>query len=672
MDGHSMDSSVVGKTIGRYRIVELLGRGGMAEVYKAYQPSLDRYVAIKLMHTFLAEDPDFFNRFTREAKNVGALRHPNIVQIHDFDHDGPTYYMVMEFIDGGPLKTRLEEYAGQGRHMPLAEAIHIIQDVGSALSYAHKRGMIHRDIKPANVMLDSTGRVILTDFGIAKLLSGAKYTASGAMMGTPSYMAPEQGLGQPGDARADIYSLGVMFYQLVTGRLPFEADTPLGVLLKHVNEPLPLPRAIYPDLPQSVENIILKAMAKDPAERYQSVDDMLAHLRNLPSAEHIELPMSKTLMSDKGEVSMRGMPDARTGATVVGVRTPPAPIAAPARIGFNPLPLIIGGLIALLLVGGVAAAAIFGPRLIASLQPTDLPTATNTTAPTNTPAPLGTPTTDPVLVALTENAAVIATLRATPSDTPTPNHTATFQACVFDYSLVKQEPKEGSSISVGAATSVTLEFENTGQCAWDDQTVFVFDSGDTLHDAAQATIHMAAVEPGQTASVTLEFKATKAQTYAGTWSIRLNDGRDVGQPIVLTYKGTVAATVAPRATSTPTAAPTSAASPTSSGGGALQSGSTIQFCEYVPGTTDYRCWITISTRGGTPPYNIIVDGNPEWSGTSSPDKDYAFYRPERRCNNMIFTWRITDSAGQTASFSGSFDPLNNKKFNNNMEACGLG
>ncbi|MEK7277563.1 MAG: protein kinase, partial [Chloroflexota bacterium] len=377
-----MNSSVIGKTIGRYKIVEHLGRGGMAEVYKAYQPSLDRYVAIKLMHTFLAEDPDFFSRFTREAKNVGALRHPNIVQIHDFDHDGPTYYMVMEFIDGGPLKNRLEEYAAQGQHIPLAEAIRIIQDVGSALSYAHKRDMIHRDIKPANVMLDSSGRVILTDFGIAKLVSGTKYTASGAMMGTPSYMAPEQGLGQPGDARADIYSLGVMFYQLATGRLPFEADTPIGVILKHVNEPLPLPRTLNPDLPQSVENIILKAMAKDPAERYQSMDEMLAHLDDLPSAEHIELPMSKTLINDKGEVTMRGMPDARTGATVVGARTQTAQAPAPARAGIKPLALIVGGLIALLLVGGVAAAAIFGARLFASAQPTDLPTAADTAAPT--------------------------------------------------------------------------------------------------------------------------------------------------------------------------------------------------------------------------------------------------------------------------------------------------
>ncbi len=667
-----MDSSVIGKTIGRYRIVELLGRGGMAEVYKAYQPSLDRYVAIKLMHTFLAEDPDFFNRFTREAKNVGALRHPNIVQIHDFDHDGATYYMVMEFIDGGPLKNRLEEYAAQGQPMPLAEAIRIIQDVGAALSYAHKRDMIHRDIKPANVMLDSTGRVILTDFGIAKLVSGAKYTASGAMMGTPSYMAPEQGLGQPGDARADIYSLGVMFYQLVTGRLPFEADTPLGVLLKHVNEPLPLPRAIYPDLPQSVENIILKATAKNPAERYQSVDEMLAHLRDLPSAEHIELPVSKALMSDKAEVTMRGTPQARTGATVAGARTPAAPTAAPARTGFNPWPLIIGGLIALLLAGG-AAAAIFGPRLLASLQPATLPAPTNTTAPTNTPAPLGTPTTDPVLVALTENAAVIATLRATPPDTPTPDHTATFQACVFDYSLVKQEPKDGSSIAVGANTSVTLEFENTGQCGWDNQTVFVFDSGDTLHAAAQATIHMAAVEPGQTASVTLEFKAAKAQTYAGTWSIRLNDGRDVGKPVVLTYKGIVAATSAPRATSTPTAAPTSAATATTAGGGPITGANPTFFsCTYVANTTDYQCLTTIGVGGGVAPFTITIDGLAEMTGTQTAANPYFFQLRGRRCIDRIFTYRVVDSAGNVFDGSGTFYPKTDKLFNNNTEVCGEG
>ncbi len=677
-----MDSSVIGKTIGRYKIVEHLGRGGMAEVYKAYQPSLDRYVAIKLMHTFLAEDPDFFSRFTREAKNVGALRHPNIVQIHDFDHDGSTYYMVMEFIDGGPLKNRLEEYAAQGQRLPLAEAIRIIQDVGAALSYAHKRNMIHRDIKPANVMLDSTGRVILTDFGIAKLLSGVKYTASGALMGTPSYMAPEQGLGQPGDARADIYSLGVMFYQLVTGRLPFEADTPIGVILKHVNEPLPLPRAINPDLPQSVENIILKATAKDPAERYQSVDDMLAHLKNLPSAEHIELPTSKTLIGDKGVIAMSSMratvreaPINDSAAPAVSsmratVRSPgtqTAPAAAPARTGFNPWPLIIAGLLALLLVGGVAAAAIFGPRLFAltGTQPTDFPAPTNTAAPTDTPAPVGTPTTDPVLVALTENAAVIATLRATPPDTPTPDHTATFVACVFDSALVSQDPKDGASFAVGSTTTITLEIENTGQCAWDDQTVFFLDSS--------TSIPLAAAEPGQRVSVVLKATPNVAGTNTSTWFVKLANGRDVGKPIVLTYKAAVAATAAPRASSTPTATPTSAASPTSSGGGAISGANpTFYSCTYITNTTDFQCLTSIGVGGGVSPYTITIDGLAEMTGTHTAANPYFFQLRGRRCIERLFSFRVVDSIGQVFNGNGSFRPKETKLFNNNTEVCGDG
>ncbi len=210
---------MIGKTIGRYRIVEHLGRGGMAEVYKAHQASLDRYVAIKLMHTFLADEKEFLARFEREAKVVATLRHPNIVQVYDFDVDQGVYYMVMEFINGETLKARLQALEARGEWVSLDDAVRIVLAVGSALRYAHERNMVHRDVKPANVMITLDGQVILTDFGIAKIVSTSNLTASGAMVGTPSYMAPEQGMGQPGDERSDIYSLGVMLYQLVLGRL---------------------------------------------------------------------------------------------------------------------------------------------------------------------------------------------------------------------------------------------------------------------------------------------------------------------------------------------------------------------------------------------------------------------------------------------------------------------
>ncbi|MCD4687141.1 MAG: protein kinase, partial [Anaerolineae bacterium] len=259
------------KKLGKYEIIERIGRGGMAEVYRAYHASLDRYVAIKLLHAFLADDPEFKDRFENEARNVAKLRHPNIVQVYDFEYDreGDSYYMVMEFINGPTLKEQLFDQ-GAGANLPIAETVRIVRSSAEALAYAHQRSMIHRDVKPANLMLDEDGRLVLTDFGIAKIVTGAQFTASGGMVGTPAYMAPEQGLGEAGDERSDIYSLGVILYQLMTGKLPFDADTPLAIILKHVNEPLPDPQSIAPDIPDAINAIILKALEKDPTKRYQT------------------------------------------------------------------------------------------------------------------------------------------------------------------------------------------------------------------------------------------------------------------------------------------------------------------------------------------------------------------------------------------------------------------
>ena len=268
------------KTLGKYEISERIGRGGMAEVYRGYHASLDRYVAIKLLHPFLADDPEFKTRFEKEAKNVAKLRHPNIVQVFDFEYDenGESYYMVMELINGPTLKDKLFEMATNHQSMSLEQTAYIVSGTASALAYAHKRNMIHRDVKPANLMLDEDGRVVLTDFGIAKIVTGVQFTASGGMVGTPAYMAPEQGLGEAGDERSDIYSLGVIFYQLVTGTLPYDADTPLAVILQHLNEPIPDLALVAPDTPPWATRIIRKAMEKDADKRYQTADDFLADL----------------------------------------------------------------------------------------------------------------------------------------------------------------------------------------------------------------------------------------------------------------------------------------------------------------------------------------------------------------------------------------------------------
>ena len=243
-EGNVTPASLEGQTLGKYRVMEPLGRGGMARVYRAYHPQLDRYVALKVLRSDLVDDEEFLTRFRREARAVAALRHPNIVQVFDSDVEGEIYYIVLELLEGDTLKTRLNDYRVRGERMPLGEMVRILLDVLDGLAYAHGEGMVHRDIKPANILLTRRGEAVVTDFGIAQMVGSTRHTASGAMMGTLNYMAPEQGLQGQSDVRSDVYSLGIVFYEMLTQRVPFDADTPLAVLMKHLNDPLPLPRKI--------------------------------------------------------------------------------------------------------------------------------------------------------------------------------------------------------------------------------------------------------------------------------------------------------------------------------------------------------------------------------------------------------------------------------------------
>jgi serine/threonine protein kinase len=271
--------NLVGKKLGKYELTERLGSGGMAEVYKAHHPTLDRYVTIKILHGFLAEGPDFLARFKREARAVASLRHPHIQQIHDFDVENDQYYMVMEFIDWGTLQTRMLDLARSGAYMPASQVLSILKQVASALDYAHQQGIIHRDIKPSNILLDSAGNAFLSDFGIARMLSETQFTATGSLIGTPTYMSPEQGKGEQLTPASDIYSLGIILYELMTGKVPFTSETtPLAIIHKHIHEPPPNPGILRPGLPASVEQVILKALAKDPPERYQSAGELVRAL----------------------------------------------------------------------------------------------------------------------------------------------------------------------------------------------------------------------------------------------------------------------------------------------------------------------------------------------------------------------------------------------------------
>lgn len=450
-------ANLVGQTIGKYRIVAQLGRGGMAVVYKAYQSTLDRYVAIKVLHGHLAFDPDFVSRFEREAKAVAALRHPNIIQVFDFDKQDDMYYMAMEFINGPTLKLELEERHQQGKLLSLKETGRLMVALCRAIDYAHSRGMVHRDLKPANFILTEDGQILILDFGIAKIVGDVKHTVTGAVIGTPAYMSPEQGQGKRGDYRSDIYSLGVVLYEMVTGKVPFDADTPYAVIMKHISDPLPLPRTVNPNIPEALERVILKALSKDPAGRFQSglefaaaiqkaltlnADDNLAlnPLKTIavpPKVVDAPVKITATPANDMVVCPVCGEKSPATSkyCTACGnsLILPPEPTALTSN-KFLWFGLGIGGIVALLLAITVIAGIFFvlnQPGKTATLTPAaaqvaELPTPTVTPTPTPTSKP-DTPTPAPTATATARIAAgdAIVVDTATPTVTPTPTSTPT-------------------------------------------------------------------------------------------------------------------------------------------------------------------------------------------------------------------------------------------------------
>ncbi len=270
---------LTGQSVGPYRILERCGRGGMADVYKGYHPLIDRYVAIKVLRAGFADDEEFRTRFQREATAVARLRHPNIVQLHDFGLLGDRYYMVMEFVEGGSLQERLQALHGQDQRMTLQEIETVIRGLAAALDYAHGRGIVHRDVKPSNILFTPDGDPVLTDFGIARLLQEGALTLAGMSVGTPDYMSPEQGMGRPATRHSDIYSLGVVLYEMLVGRRPFTADTPFGVVAQHIHGDFPSPTREDPTFPPALERILRRALAKDPQERYPSAGELSLDLQ---------------------------------------------------------------------------------------------------------------------------------------------------------------------------------------------------------------------------------------------------------------------------------------------------------------------------------------------------------------------------------------------------------
>ena len=261
----------------RYTQRTVIGRGGMGSVYRAYDSRLRRWVALKIMHADLGLRPGFVDRFIREAQVAAMLEHPNIVTVYDIEQLGDAIQMVMSWIEGEDLQHILErEHA-----LPPDRVARLLDQLASALDNAHLREhpVLHRDIKPSNIMVTPNDRVVLTDFGIARLIGDVSLTLTGQIVGTPAYMAPELVQGEEADGRADVYAVGVVLYQMLTGAAPFQAQTPLALLHAHLNTPPPAPRTITPTLPEPVDAVLLKALAKAPDDRYQTAGELARAFR---------------------------------------------------------------------------------------------------------------------------------------------------------------------------------------------------------------------------------------------------------------------------------------------------------------------------------------------------------------------------------------------------------
>jgi len=435
----------IGRSLnGRYKIDSMLGQGGMSAVYRATDPNLKRVVAVKLIHPHLSTDDEFIYRFKREAAAVAAFRHPNIVQVYDFNNDGEVYYMILEFIPGETLQDRLKHLKSSDTKMPVQQAIKIILNVCDALSYAHKQGMIHRDIKPANIMLDTHGQAILMDFGIVKILDETTHTSTGAVLGTARYMSPEVIRSEMPDERSDLYSLGVTFYEMLSGDPPFNADSAMSLLMRHLNDPVPDLNSKRQDLPPELIRIVNKALEKDRDDRYRSASEMAGDLRRLlaaletgsaptastspktdPAIAETKRTAEKAPKKTEDSTEPWNIPTPAQGNTAPDeqtvldepreapepVKSEPKKVAKPAQATFAS-PLVKYGLIGIVVLF-IAAAGIFAMN------------NTSGSKPENGSADFVTQTVDPELNAQQTEDVSTATIPAEPTSTPTSTSTPT-------------------------------------------------------------------------------------------------------------------------------------------------------------------------------------------------------------------------------------------------------
>jgi serine/threonine protein kinase len=418
--------NLVGRTLGKYPILKHLGKGGMADVYLSRQPGLGRDVAIKVLNPYVtAEDSDFIARFQREGQAAAALRHPNIIQVFDFERQGDMYFLVMEYVEGTTLKELLRDLRARGETMSLSQVLKILRQIGGALDYAHEQGTLHRDIKPANIMINNKEQAILADFGIAKMMAGSSHTTTGIVSGTPTYMSPEQGQGEQVDSRSDLYSLGVVLYEMLTGEVPFKADTPVGVVMKHARDPLPAPSQFHPDLPPAVDQVLRRALAKAPDARYQTAKELADVFETAITGAPLPIAVASPVTQPAPLPAWPSLPE----------EIPEQPAADGGWLSWGGVLLAVVGFLTVLCLAAVAFALMFWPSNekpivfatftpLPTLPPTAtmvVPTATRTS--TEAPSPTATlvvPTDTPSLPTDTPPPVPPTDTPPLPTDTPPP------------------------------------------------------------------------------------------------------------------------------------------------------------------------------------------------------------------------------------------------------------
>ncbi|HUN22980.1 MAG TPA: serine/threonine protein kinase [Anaerolineales bacterium] len=410
-----MQDPLIGKiSANRYRIDSLMGSGGMASVYKAWDPNLERFVAIKVIHRHLSNNSEFARRFREEATAVARLRHEHIVQVFDFNNDEGLYFIVFEFLPGETVQNRLARLNEQGRFMPIELIISIAREMAEALDYAHNQNMIHRDIKPGNIMLDMRNQAVLMDFGIAKISDSTLHTATGAVVGTARYMSPEQVRGDKLDTRSDFYSLGVTLYEMASGRPPFEADSAMTLMVMHVNDPVPNLHNLRADVPIDLKNIIHRLLSKYPTGRYANGAELSAALGKVRMDVFADDPTMGAVAVGKAQTKYTPKPPSEKNARPSTQANEPVE-EKPAKKFPWWIALVLIGLLAVVgIFWAMGGAAMFAPPTATPTQ-TANPTATATPQPT-TAVP---PTDTPLPPTATTVPSPSATTQATPNDTPT-------------------------------------------------------------------------------------------------------------------------------------------------------------------------------------------------------------------------------------------------------------